>query len=344
MNVLGIETSCDETSAAVVSENGVLSNVISSQDLHNIYGGVVPEIASRLHIQIISQVVSQALLKAESNISRIDCIAVTSQPGLIGSLVVGTNFAKGLSLRYNLPLIPINHIEGHIYSGFLEGIELSFPFVVLVVSGGHTTLYNVRSFVDYEIIGATRDDAAGEAFDKVAKLLGLGYPGGPLIDMLAKDGDKNRYDFPRGLLTAENFDFSFSGLKTAVRYFLSKNFTKSAIGEQDLKDICASVQEAIVEVLIKKSFKALEKYNSTTFVIAGGVSANSRLRALAKQYAEKKGVNLIIPKLGFCIDNAAMIGFLGLKKILYGSETLFRNLRFRAYPYGIRSRFDIITH
>ncbi|MGQ9818353.1 MAG: tRNA (adenosine(37)-N6)-threonylcarbamoyltransferase complex transferase subunit TsaD [Candidatus Kapaibacteriales bacterium] len=338
MKVLGIETSCDETSAAVATEKEILSNVISSQVLHQIYGGVVPEIASRLHIQIISQVVNQALSEAKTTIEDIDGIAVTFQPGLIGSLVVGTNFAKGLALRYKLPLIPIDHIEGHIFSGFLEGLDLPFPFVVLVVSGGHTTLYYVRSFVDYEVIGATRDDAAGEAFDKIAKLLGLGYPGGPLIDKLSKNGDKSRYFFPRGLIDSNDFHFSFSGLKTSVKNFILKNFPKGFPDEQILKDISASVQEAIVDVLVTKSFKAVEKFGTNTLVIAGGVSANTRLCELSRDMADKKGINLVIPKIDYCMDNAAMIGYLGVKKLSTETKDHFMNIKFRANPNPVRSK------
>lgn len=338
MKVLGIETSCDETTTAVATEKEILSNVISSQVLHKIYGGVVPEIASRLHIQIISKVVYQALSEARTKIDEINGIAVTYQPGLIGSLVVGTNFAKGLALRYKLPLIPIDHIEGHIFSGFLEGYELSFPFVVLVVSGGHTTLYYVRSFVDYEIIGATRDDAGGEAFDKIARLLGLGYPGGPMIDKLSKGGDKSHFDFPRGLIDSSDFDFSFSGLKTSVKNFISRNFPYGIPNEQTLKDISASVQEAIVDVLVTKSFRAVEKFASKTFVIAGGVSANSRLREVSLEFAKKKGIKLVIPKISYCMDNAAMIGFLGVKKLLMESKEHFMNIRIRANPNPVRSK------
>ncbi|MFN3270379.1 MAG: tRNA (adenosine(37)-N6)-threonylcarbamoyltransferase complex transferase subunit TsaD, partial [Candidatus Kapaibacteriota bacterium] len=269
MTILGIETSCDETSAAVIKNHQTLSNVISSQTVHNYFGGVVPEIASRIHIQIISKVVDDALKQGNVTIEEVDGIAVTYQPGLIGSLVVGTNYAKGISLRFNKPLIPIDHIEGHIYSGFLEGEDLSFPFISLIVSGGHTSLFLVRSFVEYEMIGATRDDAAGEAFDKIGKLLGLGYPAGPKIDKLSKMGNPNRFDFPRGLINSDDLDFSFSGLKTSVRYFLQKNYPND-IPEQDLYDLCASIQEAIVEVLVSKSLKAISKYRLNNIVIAGG--------------------------------------------------------------------------
>ncbi|MCX7908522.1 MAG: tRNA (adenosine(37)-N6)-threonylcarbamoyltransferase complex transferase subunit TsaD [Ignavibacteria bacterium] len=338
MKILGIETSCDETSAAVVSNGATLSNVISSQTVHNYFGGVVPEIASRIHIQIISKVVKDALNKANTTIEGIDGISVTFQPGLIGSLVVGTNFAKALSLRYNKPIIPIDHIEGHIYSGFLEGLDIEFPFITLVVSGGHTAIFVVKSFNDFEMIGATRDDAAGEAFDKIGKLLGLGYPAGPLIDKLAKNGNPHKYHFPRGLISSDDYDFSFSGLKTAVRYFIQKTFNGS-VPENELADLCASVQEAIVEVLIVKSQKAIEKLGINTLVIAGGVSANSRLRELAADTFSKKGIKLIIPKIQYCMDNAAMIAILGEFKLIEKNESFnFFDYSFKANPTPKRSK------
>lgn len=338
MKILGIETSCDETSAAVVENGQTLSNIISSQTVHNYFGGVVPEIASRIHIQIISKVVSDALTQSSTHIDDIDGIAVTYQPGLIGSLVVGTNFAKGLALRYNKPLVPIDHIEGHIFSGFLEGKEISFPFITLVVSGGHTSLFLVRSFNDYEMIGATRDDAAGESFDKIGKLLGLGYPAGPLIDKLAKKGNPQKYDFPRGLINSDDFDFSFSGLKTSVRYFIQKHFPNS-IPEEELYHICASVQEAIVDVLIAKSKKAIQSYKVNNFVIAGGVSANSRLRELAQETFLGNNINLVIPKLQYCMDNAAMIALLGeLKLSNTENKEIYYSLKFKANPTPKRSK------
>lgn len=338
MKVLGIETSCDETSAAVVEDGVVRSNVISSQVLHNLYGGVVPEIASRIHIQIISQVVREALEQSQTEIKEIDGIAVTYQPGLIGSLVVGTNFAKGLSIRFGLPLIPIDHIEGHIYSGFLEGENLEFPFVTLVVSGGHTTLYFVKSFTEYEVVGATRDDAAGEAFDKIAKMLGLGYPGGPIIDKLSKEGNPEKYHFPRGLLKADNFDFSFSGLKTSVRYFLEREFKRSLPNDGQIRDICASVQSAIIEVLVSKSVRAVKKYNSEILVIAGGVSANSLLREKVLQEGKKNRFRVFIPKMSYCMDNAAMIAYLGEWKLKFSQQEQFRNFKFRANPSAVRAK------
>lgn len=338
MKILGIETSCDETSAAVVEDGVVLSNVISSQVLHNLYGGVVPEIASRIHIQIISQVVRQALEQSQTEIKGIDGIAVTYQPGLIGSLVVGTNFAKGLSIRFGLPLIPVDHIEGHIYSGFLEGEDIEFPFVTLVVSGGHTTLYFVKSFTEYEIVGATRDDAAGEAFDKIAKMLGLGYPGGSIIDKLSKAGNPEKYNFPRGLLKTDDFDFSFSGLKTSVRYFLEREFKRSLPNDEQIRDICASVQNAIIEVLVSKSIRAVKKYNSRILVIAGGVSANSLLRQRVLLEAEQNGFRVIIPEMSYCMDNAAMIAYLGEWKLKFSKQEQFRNFKFRANPSAIRAK------
>ncbi len=338
MIVLGIETSCDETSAAVACNGKVLSNIISSQFLHKLYGGIVPEIASRIHIQIISQVVAGALEQANLSIDKIDAIAVTIQPGLVGSLIVGLNFAKGLAIRYKKLLVPIDHIEGHLFSGFLTGERIEFPFVSLVVSGGHTILFYVESFNKYEMIGSTRDDAAGEAFDKIAKLLGLGYPGGPMIDKLARQGDPNKYNFPRGLINSEDFDFSFSGLKTSVRYFYQKNFANRLPDQKELNDICASLQEAIVEVLIEKSFKALEKYRARTLVIAGGVSANSRLRELARLRATQQEVQLIIPQMVYCMDNAAMIAYLGELKLSSSDFGVYRNLKLQANPTPIRSR------
>lgn len=338
MKILGIETSCDETSAAIVASGETLSNVISSQTVHNYFGGVVPEIASRIHIQIISKVVQDALVKANVKIEEVDGIAVTYQPGLIGSLVVGTNFAKAISIRYNKPLVPIDHIEGHIYSGFLEGKEINFPFITLVVSGGHTALFLVHSFNKYEMIGSTRDDAAGEAFDKIGKLLGLGYPAGPIIDKLAKNGDPKKYHFPRGLINSDDLDFSFSGLKTAVRYFVQNNYP-SGIPENELNDICASVQEAIVDVLIQKSMKAIESYKTSTFVIAGGVSANSRLRSLAMETIGQRGINIVIPKIQYCMDNAAMIALLGeLKLSETNTSKIFFDYHFSANPTPKRSK------
>jgi len=331
MIILAIETSCDETSVALIKDGNVLSNIISSQYIHNKFGGVVPEIASRSHLKAISLVMSEALLKADLNISNIDAIAVTTEPGLIGSLVVGSNFAKGLSLRYDIPVIPINHIEGHLFSGFINNPELKFPFIALVVSGGHTILFEVFNFNSYEIIGQTLDDAAGEAFDKTAKLIGLTYPGGPLIDKYAKLGNPEKYNFPRPLINSGDYNFSFSGLKTSVRYFIAKNFP-DGIKEQDYPDLCASVQEAIVEVLVSKTLMAAKQKGIKNIVVAGGVSANSRLRACLLESSEEKSVKVFIPEFQYCMDNAAMIGYIASKKIEEKGLSYYYDLTFTASP------------
>ena len=238
MKILAIESSCDETSAAVIENGVVFSNVISTQLFHSLYGGVIPELASRAHLKALSLIVKEALSESKTEIEDINALAVTNQPGLIGALITGSNFAKGLSLKYNLPVIPVNHIEGHLYSGCLESSDLKFPFISLVVSGGHTAIFLVTSYNDYEIIGLTRDDAAGEAFDKIAKLIGLPYPGGPLIDKLAKTGNQKAFDFPRPMIHDDHYDFSFSGLKTSVRYYIHKEFPEG-LPENVIPDFCA---------------------------------------------------------------------------------------------------------
>jgi N6-L-threonylcarbamoyladenine synthase len=335
MKNLAIESSCDETSAAVIIDSEVKSNIISSQYFHAKYGGVVPELASRAHLTSVSEIAKQALETANLGISEIQAIAVTKEPGLIGSLVVGTNFAKGLSLKFKLPLIPVNHIEGHLYSGCLEDNTLEFPFISLVVSGGHTAIFHVKSFNDYEIVGLTRDDAAGEAFDKIAKLLGLPYPGGPLIDIAAQSGNPKKYDFPRPMMHDDTFDFSFSGLKTSVRYFIKKNFPDQII-ETDLNDICASVQEAIVDVLSTKAIKAAKKFKVKSIIIAGGVSSNSGLRKTLTERGLKNKIKLVAPKMTYCVDNAAMIGFLGEKKFIENPH-IFNDLTFTASSNSLRA-------
>lgn len=335
MNILAIESSCDDTSIAVLNKNKVLSNVISSQTIHRDYGGIVPELASRAHINNISRLTNASLGIAGIDITNINAIAVTSEPGLMGSLIVGSSFAKGLSLKYNLPLVPINHIEGHIYSGCLEDETLDFPFISLVVSGGHTSLFLVESYSDYRIIGMTKDDAAGEAFDKIAKLMGLGYPGGPIIDKLAKEGNPREYDFPRSMINSDDFDFSFSGLKTSVRYFIQKNF-EFPLNELDKKNIAASVQAAIVDVLKHKTYQAAKKYKVKNIVIGGGVSANSLLRKLFQEL-ETKGYKIVLPKMEYCIDNAAMIGFLANKKI-ENSNNKYKDLTFKVSTRPMRSK------
>ncbi len=315
MIILAIETSCDDTSASVICDTVVKSNIISSQLIHSEFGGVVPELASRAHIQMINKIVKSALLQANIRIEEVNAIAVTTKPGLIGSLIVGTNFAKGLALKYNLPVIPINHLEGHIYSGCIVEPEITFPFISLVVSGGHSALFKVDSYLEYKMIGNTRDDAAGEAFDKIATLLTLPYPGGPAIDKLASKGNPDKYNFPRAMMKDNSFDFSFSGLKTSVRYFLQKNYP-DGIDDNLLPDLAASVQSAIIDVLLYKTISAAIEYNVEFIVISGGVSVNSELRRRMKLVSETINKIVVMPDLSYCTDNAAMIGFVAEKKLL----------------------------
>lgn len=346
MPILAIESSCDETSVAVIDNSKVLSNIILSQFFHKKYGGVVPELASRAHLQNISQLTQQALIEAAVHISQIQAIGVTVEPGLIGALIVGSNFAKGLALKYSLPIIPVNHIEGHIFSGFLlensiDNIQPEFPIITLVVSGGHTAIFYVESFNSYKIIGLTRDDAAGEAFDKIAKLCNLEYPGGPLIDRYAKLGDKTKYSFPRSMLHSPDYDFSFSGLKTSVRYFLQKEFP-DGIPPAAVPDIAASVQAAIVDVLVAKTVKAAIAYEVKTIIIAGGVSANSSLRVEMANAAKKHNIRSISPELSYCMDNAAMIGYIAEKKFLDGTAD-FRKLDFTVSANALRRRNNTVN-
>jgi N6-L-threonylcarbamoyladenine synthase len=300
MKILGIETSCDETAAAVV-ENGktILSSVVSSQfHIHERFGGIVPELASRDHIRQIIPIIDQALEKANATLNDIDAIAVTKGPGLIGSLMVGVNVAKSLSYASNKPLIGVHHIEGHICAAFLGDPSIEFPFISLVASGGHTHMFFVEELGKYELIGKTIDDAAGEAFDKVAKLMGLSFPGGPAIDKLAKTGNANAIDFPRPFL--QGTDFSFSGLKTSVNVWLQNNPSHKK------EDVAASFQEAVVDTLIYKLNKAIESKGVSQLVISGGVAANSRLR---EKLPQKLGnsVKIALTPLSYCTDNAAMI-------------------------------------
>lgn len=306
--ILGIETSCDETSAAVV-ENGknMLSNVVSSQiDVHNAFGGVVPEIASRKHTETIVRVIDQAMKTSGTASEEIGAVAVTQGPGLVGSLMVGISTAKALAFSWEKPLVGVNHLEAHVASAHIEN-EIDFPFVALIVSGGHTNLYMVRGFLDFELLGSTRDDAAGEAFDKGAKALGLGYPGGVEIDRLSKNGDPDAVSFPRPF-NNESFDFSFSGLKTALLNHVRKNPVET---EDDLHDVCAGFQEAIVETLVNKTLNAARKNGVRSVVMAGGVACNSRLRRLGEQRIESEGISVFMPSPSLCTDNAAMIAALG---------------------------------
>ena len=306
--ILAIESSCDETSAAVVV-NGreVLSNVIASQiDTHKKYGGVVPEVASRMHIEAISGVVEEALEEANITLDKIDAIGVTYGPGLVGALLVGLQFAKGLSFATKKPLIGVNHIEGHICANYIQHKELKPPFVSLVVSGGHTFIVHVKNYGEYEVIGQTRDDAAGEAYDKVARALGLGYPGGPKIDKLAKEGNPRAIVFPKANFHEETLDFSFSGVKSAVLNYLNK--CKMQNIEVNKADVVASFQYAVIDVLKENVLSTCKKRNVKTIAIAGGVASNSSLRETLIKEASKRGIEVLFPAPILCTDNAAMIG------------------------------------
>ena len=306
--ILAIESSCDETTAAVVV-NGreVLSNVIASQiDTHKKYGGVVPEVASRMHIEAISGVVEEALKEANVTLDKIDAIGVTYGPGLVGALLVGLQFAKGLSFATKKPLIGVNHIEGHICANYIQHKELKPPFVSLVVSGGHTFIVHVKDYGNYEVIGQTRDDAAGEAYDKVARALGLGYPGGPKIDKLAKEGNPRAIVFPKANFHEETLDFSFSGVKSAVLNYLNK--CKMQNIEVNKADVAASFQYAVIDVLKENVLSTCKKRNVKTIAIAGGVASNSSLRETLIKEASKRGIEVLFPAPILCTDNAAMIG------------------------------------
>ena len=306
--ILAIESSCDETSAAVVV-NGreVLSNVIASQiSTHEKYGGVVPEVASRMHIEAVSGVVEEALLEANITLDKIDAIGVTYGPGLVGALLVGLQFAKGLAFSSKKPLVGVNHIEGHICANYIQHKDLKPPFVSLVVSGGHTFIVHVKDYGKYEVIGQTRDDAAGEAYDKVARALGLGYPGGPKIDKLAKEGNPKAIAFPKANFHEETLDFSFSGVKSAVLNYLNK--CKMQNIEVNKADVAASFQQAVVDVLKDNVLLTCKKKNVKTIAIAGGVASNSTLRETLTNAASKRGIEVLFPSPILCTDNAAMIG------------------------------------
>ncbi|MFA5846085.1 MAG: tRNA (adenosine(37)-N6)-threonylcarbamoyltransferase complex transferase subunit TsaD [Thermodesulfovibrionales bacterium] len=338
MLILGIDTSCDDTAASVV-EDGVkiISNIVSGQtDIHTKYGGIVPELASRRHIEMIWPVVDEALKSADIKLEDLSAIAVCHGPGLIGSLLVGCSFAKALCFSKNIPLVAVNHLEGHVFSAFLEEPRPKFPFISLVASGGHTSLYRVDGFGRYTELGRTRDDAAGEAYDKVSKLLGLGYPGGPVIDNLAEDGNPEAINFPRAYLP-ESFDFSFSGVKTAVLHYVRKEAGKRASGEVQksnsaevsppthpspsrgedkgggelVKNIAASFQACVIDVLVRKTEWAIRKEGIRRVTLSGGVSANSELRRRMKKMGEEREVEIFIPSVSLCTDNAAMIAAAG---------------------------------
>lgn len=319
VTILAIESSCDDTSAAVCKDAKILSNIMAGQLIHSAWGGVVPELASREHQKSIVPVVDEAMKSAQVSKHELDAIAFTRGPGLIGSLLVGVSFAKAMALALNIPLIEVNHMQAHILSHFIDN-QPSFPFLCLTVSGGHTQIVLVKDYLEMEVIGETLDDAAGEAFDKTAKLLGLPYPGGPLIDKYAKLGNGTRFIFPEP--KAGDFDFSFSGLKTSVLYFLQKETRSNPEFVKDnLNDLCASIQKSIIDILLKKVAKAADKFGVKEIALAGGVSANSELRLRFQNLGLENGWITHIPKFEYCTDNAAMIGITAHYKFLKNDFT-----------------------
>jgi len=317
--ILAIESSCDETAAAVIEDGTVIrSNLVSSQiDLHQKYGGVVPEIASRKHLETINLLIKETMEDADLQFSQLSHIAVANSPGLIGALLVGVSTAKALAYGAKKPLVAVNHIEGHIYANFLRHKdELEFPLICLIVSGGHTMIVKMTGHGEYEVLGNTRDDAVGEAFDKVARTLGIGYPGGPVIDKLSKEGNPESIDFPKATLEKGSYDFSYSGLKSAVLNYINKEKMKN--NEISIPDVCASFQKAAVEILVEKTIGAAEEEKVKTIITAGGVSANSKLRELLKEEGSKRNMKVFFPELEFCTDNAAMIGAAAHYKAIRG--------------------------
>ncbi len=336
--VLGIESSCDETSAAIIADGKLESVVVSSQFFHNNFGGVVPELASRAHLRSIVPIVTETLRQAGRELHTVEAIAVTNTPGLMGSLLVGLNYAKGLSAALSIPLIGIHHIEAHIFSALLEEERPDLPFVALVVSGGHTLLVLVKDIGEYELLGETLDDAAGEAFDKVGKMLGLGYPAGPAVDKLAKGGDPNFAQFPRAMIHEDHFDFSFSGIKTSVLYWLKNHPGYQA---NDIPNIAASFQRAVVDVLASKTFRAARERGVKDIVAVGGVSANTELRERFRADAIKRRLRFFTPRPLFSTDNAAMIAMLGALKLDRG---VTHDLGLRAEPrHPIAQRTKLLS-
>ena len=324
MTILSIETSCDETSIAILKNGKLLSNEVYSQiHLHKKYGGVVPEVASRDHVKKIDGVFLNSIKKANINIKSIDAIAVTYGPGLIGSLLVGISFAKGLSLALKKPLIAVNHLVGHMNAIFIEHPQLRPPLLFLIVSGGHTELVYMKDFDNFEVLGHTLDDSVGEAFDKVSRILGLGYPGGPIIDKISKNGNEKFFRFPRPLINSNNFNFSFSGLKTSVLYYTKKQ--ASQFLKDHLSDIAASFQKSVVDILVSKALKA-HKEIKAPICIVGGVAANSRLREEFSQ----KNIEIYYPSIEYCTDNAAMIGYAAIHKF---KNKNFADMNLNAVPY-----------
>ena len=317
MIVLGIETSCDDTAAAICSNGKILSNLVSSQKIHQSYGGVVPELASREHDRLLNFLVCNAIVEAGVSLQNIDGIAVTQGPGLAGTLLTGVCFSKGLAQGLDIPVIGINHLEAHIFARFIDKSYVEFPFICLLVSGGHTQIWIIKEFDNFKLLGESRDDAAGEAFDKGARILGLGYPGGPHIEKMAENGDPHAIKFPKSFMNSNSIEFSFSGLKTSLLYFM--NNSKSSNEKVLIEDVAASYQEAIIDVLIHKLKQSLDQTNVRTCVIAGGVAANNRLRRKAQNILD--GISIHFPDINYCTDNAAMVAYLGEQKLDLGKSS-----------------------
>jgi len=328
MIILGIETSCDETAASICKDQKILSSIVSSQMIHSKFGGVIPEIASREHEKLLNLIVKEALFESNTQLESLDAISVTNGPGLSGTLLTGVSFAKGLGLGLKIPVIPINHLEAHIFANFLADPNLKFPFVCLLVSGGHTQLWWIKDMNKYILLGETRDDAAGEAFDKGARILGLEYPGGPEIEKISKLGNPNSVRFPRALLNKGSLEFSFSGLKTSLLYYMD-SYNKS--DEVSLADIAASYQQAIIDILTEKMKRAINYTGAKTCVIAGGVAANKILRKNIKENIND--IKFLFPDLKYCTDNAAMVSFLG--------ELKFSHINKNSIEFGIKPNLKL---
>tara|TARA_Y100000590_G_scaffold34549_1_gene37674 strand:+ start:2235 stop:3218 length:984 start_codon:yes stop_codon:yes gene_type:complete len=320
--VLGIESSCDETAVSICKDGKILSNIVSSQQVHSNYGGVVPEVASREHDRLLNQLVIKSIKEANISLNDIQGIGVTKGPGLAGTLLTGVSFAKGFSQSLNIPIIGINHLEAHIYANFLAYPKLEYPLVCLLVSGGHTQIWYIKNIFDYELLGDTRDDAAGEAFDKGARILGLGYPGGPIIEKIAKKGNGDLISFPKAFMEKDNLEFSFSGLKTSLLYLVKKNQLF------EMEDIVASYQKAILDVLVTKLARSVIIKKVNTCIIAGGVAANKSLRRLVEEKLNDT-INVYYPDINLCTDNAAMIAFLAE---IYFKKGIRSNLDFEVIP------------
>ena len=322
MTILGIESSCDETAVSICRNGEILSNIVSSQQIHSNYGGVVPEVASREHDRLLNCLVIESIKEANISLNEIEGIGVTKGPGLAGTLLTGVSFAKGFSQSLKIPIIGINHLEAHIYANFLAYPELEYPLVCLLVSGGHTQIWYIKNIFDYELLGDTRDDAAGEAFDKGARILGLGYPGGPVIEKIANRGNSNAIKFPRALMEKDNLEFSFSGLKTSLLYLVKSEQS------YNIEDIVASYQNAILDVLVEKLIRSVKMKKVNTCIIAGGVAANKCLRNLINDKLNNR-INIYYPDISLCTDNAAMIAFLAE---VYFKKGMSSNLDFEVIP------------